>query len=76
MTRSASAAAAIRRGQVGRVVREVGVHLDHEVGPARQRVLEPGGVGAAEAVLLGAVEDLERVKLDRQAVGDLPGPVG
>ena len=65
-----------QRRDVRRVVREVGVHLDDELGAAGERVLEPGGVGAAEAVLLGAVEDLDRVELGGEPVGDLAGPVG
>ena len=65
-----------QRGQVGRVVREVGVHLDHVPAPRAQRVLEARHVGAAEAGLARPVEDLDVVARGRQRVGDLAGPVG
>ena len=37
---------------------EVGVHLEHLLGPARERDLEAGEVGAPEALLARAVQDL------------------
>src|SRR4051812_42056931 len=62
--------------QVGGVVREVRVHFEHQVGSACERVLEAGQVGAAEALLAGAVEHRDRIELACELVGDRAGAVG
>ena len=62
--------------QVGRVVREVGVHLEDVARAGRERAAEAGEVGGAEALAHAAVEDLDVVVLGRQAVGDAPVPSG
>ena len=61
--------------QVSRVVREVGVHLEHEVGARRERALESREVGPPEPFLRRAVQDLDRLELRGQPVGDLAGAV-
>ena len=60
--------------QVGRVVREVGVHLDHVAGAGGQRVGEAGRVGAARGPPCpgGAAPDGSSPR----AVGQLARPVG
>ena len=61
---------------LGRVVREVGVHLDDEIRAPGKGVIEPGDVGGAEALLRRSVKHLDVVTLGREAVGDLAGAVG
>src|ERR1700679_3082546 len=61
--------------QVGGVVREVRVHLEHQAGTAREGVAEAGDVGGAEAFLAVAMQDADVLVLPGQAIGDLPGPV-
>ena len=63
-------------GQVAGVVRQVGVHLEEQVGAAGQRVAKAGDVGLAEALLAGAVQHLDVGVLAGQAVGQLAGAVG
>src|SRR6185312_3487161 len=61
-------------GQVGRVVGEVGVHLQHECGAAGEGAAEAGDVGGPEAALAGPVQNLDPVRLPGgEAVGDLAG---
>ncbi len=50
-------------GQVRGIVREVGVHHDHDLGAALQGVLEAGEVRAAQPLLALAVKHLERGQL-------------
>jgi hypothetical protein len=61
--------------EVGGIVGEVGVHLDHEVGAGRQRLAESGEVGAAEAVLALAMQDADVGVLEREPVGEVAGAV-
>ncbi len=63
-------------GEVGGVVREVGVHLEHVGAAVVERVAKTGEVGGADAVLLGAVQHLDPFVLGSEAVGDLAGAVG
>ena len=49
-----------QRRHRGRVVREVAVHLEHELGAVGERAAEPGDVGRAEPLLRGAVEHVRR----------------
>ena len=59
------------------VVGEVGVHLHHEtVAGVFEGPGEAGDVGAAEALLLGAVEDVDAWGGGGQTVGGLAGAVG
>src|SRR5438270_324379 len=58
---------------VGGVVREVGVHLEHEVRSAVERVRETRQVSAAESLLPRAVQDAHLRPLGGEAVGDIPG---
>ena len=60
---------------VRRVVRQVGVHLEHELGAAAQRDVEAGEVGRPEALALRAVQDLDGGELRGEGVGDPPRPV-
>ena len=57
-------------------MREVGVHLDHELGAAGQRTIETGEIRVAEPGLRLTVEHLDVVELDRQRVSDRTGAVG
>ena len=63
-------------GDVVRVMGEVTIHLHDEFIIAFQRPSETGTVGAAEAVLFGAVEDVDLGVLGGEVVGDLAGAVG
>jgi hypothetical protein len=56
-------------------VREVGVHLDQQLGAGLQRVREPGHIRLAEAALGRAMQDLDRWQRRRELIGDRPGPV-
>src|SRR5262249_26097524 len=58
-----------------RVVREVAVDLDNELGAARERVVEAGDVRRPEPFLGGAVEHLDPRQRRRQPVRELPGAV-
>ena len=61
--------------QVGRVVREVGVHLGDQLGAAGQRPAEAGDVGGTEALLARAVQDLDvggRAAASRSAISPVP----
>ncbi len=63
---------------VGRIVGEVGVHLDDEVGAGRERLVEAGEVGAAEAALARAVVDADsraRERARRRAPRSRPATV-
>jgi hypothetical protein len=57
-------------------VGEVGVHLHDQLGARLERVAEPGHVGLAEPLLAGPVQNLDRLQLRGQVVGQLPGSVG
>ena len=61
---------------VGRVVREVGVHLEDQLGPAGQRLPEARDVGAPEALLAAAVQHLDGLVLGGEPVRDRTGAVG
>ena len=61
---------------VGRVVREVAVHLQHELRAAREHVPEPVDVGASQSLLARPVEHLDPRQLGREPVGDLARAVG
>ena len=62
-------------GQVRGVVREVGVHYDHDLGAAVQRVLEAREVRAPQPTLALTVKHLHRGQRRGELVGNLPGPV-
>jgi hypothetical protein len=62
--------------QVGRVVREVRVHLDDVAGAASERVVEAGHVGRAEAALARPVQHLDLLVPGGEAVRDVAGAVG
>jgi hypothetical protein len=62
--------------EVGRVVGQVGVHLDDQLRAGRQRLAEAGEVGAAEAVLARAVQDADVAVVAGELVGQLAGAVG
>ena len=63
--------------QVGRIVREVGVHLEDVVVVARQRPHEPFDVRGPKPALACAVHDVDAARLHRgQPVDDLPVPSG
>jgi hypothetical protein len=57
-------------------VREVGVHLEDQVGPVGERHVEAGEVGAPESLLVRPVEHADALDLPGQAIGDLTGAVG
>ncbi len=78
MTRSAAVADDRRdqAGQDGRVVAEVGVHLDDDRGAAGDGDAEPVEVGPAETLLGGPVADADPRIGGRQIVGQPAGPVG
>ncbi len=78
MTRSASSSTigADERRQAGRIVAEVGVHLDDGRRSAGERHAEAVEVGPAETLLQPAVADPDAQIDRRQRVGQVPGPVG
>ncbi len=57
-------------------VRAVGVHLDDGVVARVEGPAEPGEVGGPQALLAGAVQDVDLLVLGREGVGDGAGPVG
>ena len=57
-------------------MREVGVHLEDQVGALRERNLEAREVGAPEALLARPVEHADPLDLLGQAIGDLTRAVG
>ena len=57
-------------------MREVGVHLEEEVGALLHRLTEAGDVGLAQAFLGGAVQDGDVRVLFGEAVGEPAGAVG
>ena len=54
---------------------EVGVHLEHELGPVREREREARQVGAAESLLALAVQHPHRLELLGEPVRDPAGAV-
>jgi len=58
------------------VVREVAVHLQHELGAVREHAPEARDVRRPEPFLALAVEDRDPVVLGGEPVGDLTRPVG
>ena len=60
---------------VARVVGEVAVHLEHELGALGERPVEPGDVGAPEPFLALAVEDGHPLQLLSEPVGEVAGAV-
>ena len=62
-------------GQIGRIMGEVGVHLDNCLRPVGESSVEPGPVGGAEALLLLAMQHRDGGILLRQLVCDEAGPV-
>jgi hypothetical protein len=64
-----------QRRHRARVVREVAVHLEHVRVVALERPAEAREVGAAEAFLSLAVQDVQPGALGREPVGDLSGAV-
>ena len=62
--------------QIGGLVREVGVHLDHQPRPAGEGMAEAGDVGGAEAFLALAVEEVNGLVPLGELGGDPPGAVG
>ena len=67
--------AAISLGTSRRVVGEVAVHLEHELGALGERPVEPGDVGRPEPFLALAVEDGHPVQLLSEPVGEVAGAV-
>ena len=63
-------------GQEGRIVAEVGVHLDDDLGAALERDREPVEVGAAEALLGSPMADQDPLVGRGQLIGDPTGPIG
>ena len=63
-------------GNRGRVVGEVAVHLEHELGAVGERAPEAGDVGGTEPFLARPVEDADERKLCGELVGELAGAVG
>ena len=63
-------------GQVGGVVREVGVHLEDEVGAVVEGLAEAGHVRLAQALLAGAMQHLDVGVLGRQPSASWPVPSG
>ena len=61
---------------VGRVVREVAVHLEDQLGAVLERAAEAGEVRGAEALLARAVQDGHAVELGGERVRDVSGAVG
>ena len=57
-------------------MREVAVHLEHELRVRLERPGEAGEVGAPDALLRRPMEDVEPLELGREPVGDLAGAVG
>ena len=57
-------------------MREVAVHLEHELGTVGERAAEAGDVGRAQALLARTVQDADERKLGGQLVGQLAGAVG
>ena len=58
-----------------RVVREVAVHLEDQLGAVRERLPERGEVRRPEALLPRPVENVDVGELGRELVGELPGAV-
>ena len=65
-----------QRRQHGRVVLEVGVHLDEDVVALLEAPGEAGPVGRAEPGLLGAAQDVDRAVLGAPLLGQVGGAVG
>src|SRR6478752_7548152 len=61
---------------VRRIVREVAVHLQDELGALVERAAEAGEVRRAEPLLALAMEDGDERQLRGEAIGELPGAVG
>ena len=62
--------------QIGRVMGEVGVHLQDQRGAAGEGAPEAGDVGGAESFLAWPVQDADVLVALGQPLGDLPGAVG
>ena len=60
---------------VGGIVGEVRVHLEHELGPGAKRPPEPGEVRGADPLLLAPVQHLDVLALDGEPIGELTGAV-
>lgn len=63
-------------GQIRRVMREIGVHLDDQVCVGAKRNLESLQVGRTQTLLPGAVQDLDPRVLRRDPVRDPAGSIG
>src|SRR5205823_1917286 len=63
-------------GHVLRIVREVAVHLEHELGALGERAPEAGEIRGSEAFLALAVQHADELELAGEAVGDRAGAVG
>ncbi len=63
-------------GHVLRIVGEVAVDLEHELGPRRQGPAEPRDVGGPKALLGGAMQHVDPGQLGRERIGDRAGAVG
>ena len=61
---------------VARVVGEVGVHVQHEIGAAIECPLEAGDVGHTETLSLRAMEHLDRGIGGGDGVGQLARTIG
>ena len=53
-----------------RIVREVGVHLDQQLGPSSECVCESRAIRMAQTLLGGAVKHLYGRQLGRHGIGD------
>ena len=56
-------------------MREVAVHLEHELGAVRQRTPEPGEVRRPQPLLALTVQDVDVVELRSEAIGKVAGTV-
>ena len=63
-------------GQIGRIVPEVGVHLDDNLRVAFEKVVEGSGIGGAESFLCLAMHDRYPVVIPAESVGNATGAVG
>ncbi len=64
-----------QRRQIGRIMGEVGVHLENGVVSVHQRLLERLDVGSAQTQLPGPMDHADTRVLNRQFVRKLPGAI-
>ena len=63
-------------GQVAGVVRQVGVHFEHQVGAAGEGVAKARQIGLAEALLAGSVQHLDVGVFGGERSASSPVPSG